>query len=805
MLVNIQQSLATLINIKLKKLRFYFLINNSLRFLPFLVIFLFITFSLSSLFFYEDNQRYTFTLFIFFCALFLKLILLKRSHAFYNINRDNYLAHCNRHFETLEESAHLAFIDSKKLNVLQQIQQRKVSNELLLLLGELALENNKGIKQVLNGKIQSQISLVYTFLLCGGLWLYSPLLDLQKIYWQSKASQTNEGAANLNEIAKNNIDLSLIDSQIIILPPSYTKKPKLIQKELNIELLAGSEVIWQLEFSDTSQSYFIEFANGEINQLVLAENNQYTFKSIIEHTGVYKLYSQDNVFQQIYTLQVSLDKKPVIRILTPKNTVTEVEKNGKKSVFAQVNISDDYQISHVEILASIAKGSGESVKFRDQVFSFENIVVQTPLKNNQYQAIYEIMWDFHSLNMEPGDELYFTVKAWDNKQPSTQLTSSATKIIRWLEDEEQMVMADGILIDFMPEYFKSQRQIIIETKELISDEGQLDEEAFIETSELLGVAQSELKQKYGQYLGDEFDDGGAGLVPNISSEIEEEHHEDDEHEQDENHKLAQSVAANGHDHGVAGQTELEHSSDDKSGYSQLIETYAHNHEDTDIGMMSREDPKALMKQSIANMWQAELYLMLSKPRKALPFEEKALTLLKMAKKADRIYVKRLGFEPPPVSEQRRYQGDLSDILSENKQIKTDLTLTEQKQIGGLYQLVKQYSRAESVQKTPVVRFEPEQLSIMRSVNQILIKQLSNRPALIDDVATLERIILAGSLAIEGCENCIEKLNNKLWQLLKQPVALPNVRKSNYLMNDSLIDKYNALLIENKYSPMDNVK
>ena len=70
-----------------------------------------------------------------------------------------------------------------------------------------------------------------------------------------------------------------------------------------------------------------------------------------------------------------------------------------------------------------------------------------------------------------------------------------------------------------------------------------------------------------------------------------------------------------------------------------------------------------MKRSIANMWQAELHLMLSQPEQALPYEEQALKFLKMAKKAERIYVKRLGFEPPPVSEQRRYLGELDEILT----------------------------------------------------------------------------------------------------------------------------------------------
>lgn len=795
---NIQQQIAALIDDKLKRLRWFFLINNLVKFLPLLSVATYFTFYCFSYVLSDENQLYTFSVMFVCLATFFKFILLKRSKAFTHISRDNYLAHCNRHFESLEESAHLALQNPNNLNVLQCLQQRKVSQQLLALLAADSTQD-WAIQHSLNGRFYRQLSLIITLFICVSLWFFSPFLAIEKLAGFGELSQSKASTPYLNSKDKIKKDVVLINSQVTVLPPKYTNLPRSVQMDLNVELLAGSEITWQLNFSDNSQRYFIEFANGEINQIILSDNKGFIFTTTIEHTGLYKLYSEDKSFQQVHTLQVSLDNKPIIRILTPKSTITEIEKAGEPKVISQVSISDDYDISHVEILASIAKGSGEAVKFRDQVFAFDSIKQQTLTGENQYQAVYQKEWDFTALNMEPGDELYFTVKAWDNKQPSAQLASSETKIIRWLEDEEQLVMADGILIDFMPEYFKSQRQIIIETKELIADKERLSNDVFVETSELLGVAQSELKQKYGQYLGDEFDDGGAGPVPHDSGEAGHHDEHEDESHQNENHQLAKTVAESGHDHGVAGQTELEHSSDDKSGYSQLIETYAHNHEDTDIGMMSREDPKALMKQSIANMWQAELFLMLSKPKQALPFEEQALKLLKMAKKAERIYVKRLGFEPPPVSEQRRYQGDLSDILSESKQTNIDTSDTEQQAIAQLYRLISQKNlpftetQTESVDKTN--KFSSEQRLVLNTVKQLLEKKLVERPVLINDIATLERILLAGSFSIKDCHSCIEKLVNKLWQLLDKPIALPSVRQTDYLFNDPLINQYNEILLK----------
>jgi hypothetical protein len=799
-----QTRLMTLIEEKLAKIRRYFFANSLSQFLPIAVV---IAFSVSLLFsFYLDDKNsivflnmplsHVIGIAIAVLILLLKYYIIIGSKAFNNINQRNFLKHCNRHFASLEESAQLVLSNTETLNVLQRLQQKKVSHQLALLLSNNEKTDDENKK--LNGYFHRYVSLTTAVILCFSLWLFSPIKLLKQFqYYQPELTPVSQ--SKVKPILTDIRAVSLLASQVSITPPKYTGLEGNTQQDLNIELLAGSEVSWQLNFSDNEQAYFIEFQDGKVKPLLLSSDNQFTLTTVLEHTGLYKLFSQDKSFQQIYTLSVALDKKPVIRILSPKSTITEIEKNGQTSLTTQVNISDDYGINHVEILASIAKGSGESVKFRDQVFAFDTIEQQPITGTNQFQAVYQKTWHFDALAMEPGDELYFTVKAWDNKQPNRQLTSSETKIIRWLEDEEQLVMADGILIDFMPEYFKSQRQIIIETKELIADKKQLTEDDFVETSELLGVAQSELKQKYGQYLGDEFDEGGAGPVPGDVGF--DEHHEGEEHdeseadhEQQKNHQQAKAQAASGHDHGVAGQTEMAHSSDDKSGYSQLLETYAHNHEDTDIGMMSRQDPKALMKQSIAKMWQAELYLMLSQPKKALPFEEQALALLKMAKKAERIYVKRLGFEPPPVSEERRYQGDLSDINTENNLDSITLNHNEQSYVAQLYRAINQYLHLENTTQKAAALM-PEQRVFIKAVKVFMQKLFIDRPALINEVATLERILLADSFSLPDCQHCVVNLNNKLWQLLDRPTALPNVRKLNYLFNDSLINKYNELLMQ----------
>lgn len=67
------------------------------------------------------------------------------------------------------------------------------------------------------------------------------------------------------------------------------------------------------------------------------------------------------------------------------------------------------------------------------------------------------------------------------------------------------------------------------------------------------------------------------------------------------------------------------------------------------------------------MWDAELYLRLYEPEKSLPYQYRALELLKEIKNHARIYVHRIGFDPPPIKEDSRLKGDLDEVDSKTRQ------------------------------------------------------------------------------------------------------------------------------------------
>ena len=468
--------------------------------------------------------------------------------------------------------------------------------------------------------------------------------------------------------------------------------------------------------------------------MVVERSALYRFERVLEDGSV--------PLPGVHTLTVILDRPPRLRVLDPAETAVEVPPEGPVTLGYTVKVEDDYGVGPVEIRASVAKGSGEGVKFRDAVFGFDTDVAQDSGKRLERQ------WNLRELGMEPGDEVYLFTVARDNRPGSPNESRSDTVVVRWLDEAPEPLLAEGLAMDVLPDYFKSQRQIIIETEQLIADRDSLAREDFDGLSRALGQAQSDLKGRYGQYLGDEFEEGGSPFAAGESAA-------DDEQE-----------AGDDHDHGEAPGHDHDHDTPtgpDTSGSAEdLVGRFMHDHGAADIGPITRRNPVGLMKRSISNMWQAELHLRLSDPEAALPFEYEALKYLNLARQADRIYTRRLGFEPPPVTEERRLTGELDEIESRIRR--------ETASPDGDRHAVAAELQAWLGNRGPGARLDDASRALLRRAADEFTRRSQERPALIRQAATLEKMLLADRLDVPGCPDCLEQLRRATWTLL--PPATP---------------------------------
>jgi hypothetical protein len=102
-----------------------------------------------------------------------------------------------------------------------------------------------------------------------------------------------------------------------------------------------------------------------------------------------------------------------------------------------------------------------------------------------------------------------------------------------------------------------------------------------------------------------------------------------------------------------------------------LEAFAHNHDDGEEATFFVQSVRAKLKAALTVMWDAELYLRLYEPEKSLPYQYTALKLLKEISNDSRIYVHRTGFDPPPLKEEKRLTGDLTEVrnsIAKTKQL-----------------------------------------------------------------------------------------------------------------------------------------
>jgi hypothetical protein len=216
------------------------------------------------------------------------------------------------------------------------------------------------------------------------------------------------------------------------------------------------------------------------------------------------------------------------------------------------------------------------------------------------------------------------------------------------------VTADaGLGVDLMPEYFRSQRQIIIDTEKLLRDRKTISRQTFNSTSNELGYDQKVLRLRYGQFLGEEAE-AGIGVETGEHA---------DEEEEDPVKKFGHTHDTNNEHNLVAKQQEREHehANTDPNAKEDPMKAFMHTHDNEEEATFFIQSVKAKLKAALTLMWDAELQLRLYEPAKSLPYQYKILNLLKEISNDSRIYVHRTGFDPPPLKEDRRLTGDLAEI------------------------------------------------------------------------------------------------------------------------------------------------
>ena len=383
-----------------------------------------------------------------------------------------------------------------------------------------------------------------------------------------------------------------------VVPPTYTAVPAFESAPRDLVAPQHSEVRW---CTSEAGDAVIELSDGRHLQVKAG-----CARSIATETVFWRWRGER------YTLRVTPDAPPLISVTKPADMVQLLAADAGSAAIA-VSVRDDYLVRRATLHLTLARGSGENIRFSDRELAL-------PQSSDPRVRNWSKQWSLHELGMEPGDELYFFVRASDNAEPPHN-AQSPTYTLRLAGPQIKEDETSALPMLVSPESLRSQRQVIIDTEQLVADmkvQPRLAAATLRSRSEAIGADQARLRRRYGQFLGEESTLFG-----------------DDDHDK-----------------------EGDKQGDKDGGKRDVLAQFGHAHDQAESATLFDEATKKILRRALAAMWDAEKALRALTPASALPPELKALEAVKQLQQADRIYLHKTAFAPPPIREEIRMSGDV---------------------------------------------------------------------------------------------------------------------------------------------------
>ncbi len=662
----------------------------------------------------------------------------------YNIRDNDLTVYLNRHYPGLQESADLLVLDDEELSSLQQLQKIKTIQRFENLYPEIKLPHYIGR--------------------AAGVFALSILLGVALTAFTRK-TQTKEPTSRVStqqaNVDKKKLPVSIRSAAISITPPSYTQIAKTTGSDFNLQLPEGSLVEWKISFSTNVIKPQIILSAKDT--LTISEDlRDYKITRTFNTSGFYQLswMNPDSSIQftDYFKIEIIKDRAPSI-VIQNLNQFLELGATDNLSIQLNATLTDDYGLSHATIIATVSKGTGEAIKFREEKLTFDE---PKSIFGKKIQA--KRLINLTKMGLQPGDELYFYIEAQDTKVPSPNRSRTDTYFIA-LKDTSTVVASfdTGLGVDLMPEYFRSQRQIIIDSEKLLKEKKSIQKKIFNERSNALAYDQKILRLRYGEFLGEEFE---SSIGPQSAIEAHERDDQDIEkkfghaHDTENEHNL---VEEKNHAH-------------DKKGFAQAekqdpSKEYVHAHDSEEEATFFTQSIRAKLKAAITIMWDAELYLRLYQPEKSLPFQYKALKLLKEISQDSRIYVHRTGFDPPPLKEEKRLTADLSEIQTSTSAVQSK----KAEEYPGIRTAILAIEKI--LNEDSIMISEKVSSTFMQAGHELATIELNQPGAYLKTLSLLK--VVSGNEINNNDEirDMLLRIRTSLWQVLPDKAMSPQARTS----------------------------
>lgn len=528
---------------------------------------------------------------------------------------DQWPSWLNASIPALEDSSMLLAADAK--TPIARLQQQRLQSRLAQVL------TGDDYRRIAHTRVRfGFVPLVASLIAAGAAWGF-----------QAKPATANVAAAAAP------VNKPIVDGEVYlrVTPPAYTGVAGFETAARDIQIPQYSEVRWCVRKPAGAQPV-VELGDGQALPITADCATRRVEDSLFWRTR--------GAAGTRYNIRVTPDLPPQVTIIEPTELIHLLLKDAK-AVQLSVLAKDDYAISRASLHMTLARGSGENVRFTDRE-------VPLPKSADPKSRGWKKQWTLAELGIEPGDELYFFVRATDNAPDNPHTTQSPTYTLRLPGPDAESLDSTALPSMVKPENLRSQRQIIIDTEQLVADlqaNPRMSAATLRSRSEGIAADQAALRLRYGQFLGEESSLFGDAHGHGGAEHKDKEHEDEGGHEED--------------DHKAGGHVEEEHHGGSAKMGSEVaaMHQFGHVHDQEDNATIFDPQTKAVLKRALSAMWDAEKSLRAMSPKPALPPEYKALAAIKELQAAERVYLHRTAFVPPALKEEKRMSGDIVGAMS----------------------------------------------------------------------------------------------------------------------------------------------
>ncbi len=566
----------------------------------------------------------------------------------------------NRLHPALEDSAGLLLQPAERLPLLGQLQQGRVAGRLAALADAPA--------PLLPTRWRGTGWLTAGLLAAGALLWWVPMrraaIEGPGVALKFSAEKPRPGQPAAPRLGR---------LRLLVTPPAYTRLAAFAPPAASFACPQGAWVRWRVPVSGPAAGAPELEIGGQrramrpVSAPGSGTTSEFEISLTLNASALYRLRYAGQVSED-YAIEARPDQVPIIQIQSPKSYTLITACGVPPVVPLRAVLRDDYGLTRAELVLTLAQGQGEAVKFRELRRDLSPALAGQPRQTTVASSL-----DLRALGLAPGDELYAYLTAQDNHG---QTTRSDTYLVQWQDTAAAtMALSMGLGVSTAPAYFRSQRQLIIDTEKLLAERPKLSAADFARRANELGQDQQTLRLRYGKFLGEEAekglgaaptgrasappspiaeDDAPAGPAPVAADDHDEHGPDDHDHEHDE------------HDHGAPPASIRRASPTAET--DALTEPYTHKHDDAETADFLEPAVKVKLHAVLDEMWAAELRLRTGQPAAARPYEYRALRLLKEVQQQTRAYVRKAGIVlAPPPEAGLRLSGDLTGAAAPRRQ------------------------------------------------------------------------------------------------------------------------------------------